>query len=140
MPITEKIDHENLAMSAAQSSWLPSWALTYIQSFFEKSLDPNLPKPPPQLAAKVPRQRTILKHLPERDYLDQTAPGSVADIPLPSYDPGVFDNELMKLKLYPTIDPHDPSLVQEPEGKIVEGTYMGTQVAVTQAYSRIEQT
>jgi hypothetical protein len=127
-------------MSGEYTEWLPFRVLAFVQSLFEKRLDPNLPVPPPNMAAHRPTQRTILQHLPENDFFDQTAPESVGDVPLPSFDPGVFDNELMKLKLYPNIDPQDPSIVREPEGNIVEGTYTGTQVALTQAYSRIEQT
>lgn len=126
-------------MAGEDTPWLPFRVLAFVQSFFEKPLDPNLPIPPPKLAAHRPSQRTILHHLPEKEYFAQTAPESVADVPLPSFDPGIFDNELMKLKLYPIIDPQNPSAVQEPEGNIVEGTYTGTQVALTQAYSRIEQ-
>ena len=121
-------------------SWLPSRALAYIRSFFQKTLDPRLPTAPAKVVAARPNQRTILKHRREKQYFADIAPESVRDAPLPSFDPGVFDNELLKLKLYPTVDPRNPSLVREPEGNIVEGTYMGTQVALTQAYSRIEQT
>lgn len=127
-------------MSGEGTTWLPFRVLAFVQSLFEQRLDPNLPVPPPEVAARRPNQRTILKHLPEKEFFAQSAPESVGDFPLPSFDPGIFDNELMKLKLYPNIDPQDPSLVREPEGNIVEGTYMGTQVALTQAYSRIEQT
>jgi hypothetical protein len=121
-------------------SWLPSRALAYIRSFFQKTLDPGLPTAPAKVVAARPSQRTILKHRREKQYFASIAPESVRDAPLPSFDPGVFDNELLKLKLYPTVDPRNPSHVREPEGNIVEGTYMGTQVALTQAYSRIEQT
>ncbi|KAK4153034.1 lipoxygenase [Chaetomidium leptoderma] len=128
-------------MSGEQSSWLPSGLLAVVQDyFFQKHLNPNLPAPPAKLDATRPNQRTILEHPSEKSYLAQTAPECVGDVPLPSFDPGVFDNEIMKLKLYPTVDPQDPSIIREPEGNIVEGTYMGTQVALTQAYSRIEQT
>jgi hypothetical protein len=128
------------AMSGEGTTWLPFRVLAFVQSLFEQRLDPNLPVPPPEVATRRPNQRTILKHLPEKEFFAQSAPESVGDVPLPSFDPGIFDNELMKLKLYPNIDPQDPSIVREPEGNIVEGTYMGTQVALTQAYSRIEQT
>ncbi|KAK3326154.1 lipoxygenase [Apodospora peruviana] len=96
--------------------------------------------PTSRQAAGRPDQSTILKHIPEREFLAQIAPKDVANAPLPSFDPGVFDNELLKLKLYPTIDPDNPNVVKEPEGNIKQGTYVGTQVALTQAYSRIEQT
>lgn len=121
-------------------SWLPSWASAWLRTFFQKTLDPSLPTPESRVAATRPSQRSILKHRPQKEYLADIAPKSVGDAPLPSFDPGIFDNELLKLKLYPKVNLNVPSLVQEPEGNIVEGTYMGTQVALTQAYSRIEQT
>ncbi|AEO56683.1 hypothetical protein MYCTH_100489 [Thermothelomyces thermophilus ATCC 42464] len=110
-------------MSGEESQWWPSRVWTFLYGFFQKSLDPNLPVPPPKLAAQRPGERTILRHLPERKHLAQTAPSCVADIPLPSFDPGVFDNELIKLRLYPIIDSQDPSIVREPEGNIREGTF-----------------
>jgi hypothetical protein len=137
---TKTLIANQLAMSGEESAWWPSRVLAFVQSFFQKPLDPNLPTPPARLAANRPSQKTILKHLTEKKYFAQTAPDSVGDVPLPSFDPGIFDNEMMKMKLYPTLDPRDPSVVREPEGNIVEGTYLGTQVALTQAYSRIEQT
>lgn len=99
----------------------------------------NLPTPPSHVAAARPDLRAILKHPSEKEYFAQIAPEAVENAPLPSFDPGVFNNELLKLKLYPTFDPEDPTLVKEPEGNIVEGTYMGTQLALTEAYSRIER-
>ncbi|KAL2131362.1 hypothetical protein VTI74DRAFT_5173 [Chaetomium olivicolor] len=121
-------------------AWLPSKIWGFVRSFFEKPLNPNLPAPPPKVAATRPTQRTILKHLSEKEYFADIAPASVRDAPLPSFDPGVFDNEMLNLKLYPTVDPENPSIVRKPQGDILEGTYMGTQVALIQAYSRIEQT
>jgi hypothetical protein len=119
----------------------PSRLLAYIQSFFQRLpvLDPNLPAPPSSRAAARPTQQSILKHLPKAKFLDQAAPASVEHVPLPSFDPGVFDNEMMRQQLYPTLDPDDPTVVREPEGNITEGGYLGTQIALTQAYSRIEQ-
>ncbi|KAK4158767.1 linoleate 9S-lipoxygenase 1 [Cladorrhinum sp. PSN259] len=105
-----------------------------------RKLDKNLPIPHKTLASNQPTQHTILKHLTEKEYHAQVAPQAVKDLPLLSFDPGVFDNELLKLKLYATLDPNDPSQAKEPEGNIRQGTYRGTQVALTQAYSRIEQT
>ncbi|GAB1314788.1 Manganese lipoxygenase [Madurella fahalii] len=135
---------------ASNFSSLPGRALAWAQSLWHKVLDtsrpprkvldPNLPTPPAKVAAVRPNHRAILKHPSEKEYFDGIAPRSVRDAPLPSFDPGIFDNELLKLRLYPTIDPQNPSLVRAPEGDIVEGSYMGTQVALTQAYSRIEQT
>ncbi|KAK0727514.1 lipoxygenase [Lasiosphaeria miniovina] len=115
-------------MPSFLASLLPAWAVNF------------LPIPPPDVAASLPRPNDILKHPSKKEYFAKVAPGGVDQAPLPSFDPGVFDNELLKLKLYATVDPKNPSLVNEPEGNIREGSYMGTQVALTQAYSRIEQT
>ncbi len=120
-------------------TWLPNRVLAFIQSFFQKPLDQSLPRPPAQVEANRPSQRSILQHLTEKGFLAHHSPEAIGDVSLPSFDPGVFDNEMMKQKLYPTIDPENPSVIREPEGNIREGTYVGTQIALTQAYSRIEQ-
>ena len=55
-------------------------------------------------------------------------------------DPGVFDNELLRQKIYTTIDPDHPE--NEPtyqKGDITTGTYAGTQAALTHLYRRIER-
>ncbi|AEO63144.1 uncharacterized protein THITE_120952 [Thermothielavioides terrestris NRRL 8126] len=114
-----------------ESSRPPVRALAFIRRLFsgekEKPLDANLPVPPARLASTRPSQRTILRHQSEKEYALDLAPESVHDAMLPSIDPGVFDNEMLKQKLYPAIDPGNESPVQEPEGNIVEGTYLGTQ-------------
>lgn len=115
-------------------------AFAFMDNFLHKVLDPSLPTPPARVAASRPDQNTILKHPTEKEFLAQIAPKAVGDAPLPSFDPGIFNNELLKLKLYPTVDPKNPLVVKPPAGNIVEGTYVGTQLALTQAYSRIEQT
>jgi len=114
--------------------------LSSVSGLIHHVKDPKLPQPPSAVLANRPTQNSILRLPSEKEFAAQLAPGKVKDAPLPSYDPGVFDNELLQLKLYPTLDPDDPTNVREPEGNIHEGTYMGTQVALTQAYSRIEQT
>lgn len=115
-------------------------AFAFVDSFLHKTPDTNLPTPASHVAAARPDQSSIIRHPTERDYFSQLAPQSVRDAHLPSFDPGVFNNELLKLKLYSQPDPNDPLRAVEPEGNIVEGTYAGTQLALTQAYSRIEQT
>lgn len=102
---------------------------------------PDLPLPPPHVAAAIPSHDDILRHPTEQEFFSGIiAPVSVAHAPLPSFDPGVFDNELLKLGLCPVVDPNDPTNVDEPEGDIKEGTYTGTQLALTEAYSRVEKT
>lgn len=115
-------------------------AFAFVDTLFHKVLDPSLPTPPLKVAAARPDQNSILKHPTEKEFMAQVAPKSVGDMPLPSFDPGIFNNELLKAKLYPVVDPKNPLDVHEPEGNVVQGTYMGTQLALTQAYSRIEQT
>ncbi|KAK4645760.1 hypothetical protein QC761_204370 [Podospora bellae-mahoneyi] len=129
-----------MSRNLAESIPLVNRLFALLESYWQQQLDPALPTPPAEIKAIVPTQQSILKHLSEREYLKQLAPKSVKDAPLLSFDPGVFDNELLKLKLYSTVDPKDPSHAKEPEGDIVEGTYMGTQIALTQAYAKIEQT
>jgi len=119
---------------------MASRAMAFVENLLHRALDGSLPTPTAQQAANRPTQDTILNHPTEKDFLAQIAPKSIKDLTFMSFDPGVFDNELLQLKLYPTIDPKDPKKVREPEGNIHEGTYVGTQIALTQAYSRIEQT
>ena len=119
---------------------LPGKAFAFVDTLLHKALDPQLPTPPARVAAMRPDQNTILKHPTEKEFLAQIAPKAIGDAPLPSFDPGIWNNEMLRLKLYPVVDPKDPQLVREPQGNIVEGTYIGTQLALTQAYSRIEQT
>ncbi|KAK0652821.1 lipoxygenase [Cercophora newfieldiana] len=119
---------------------LPGKAMAFVDTLMHKALDGDLPSPPAKVVAARPDQNSILKHPTEKEFLAQIAPKSIGDAPLPSFDPGIFNNEILKLKLYPTLDPKNPLVVRPPVGNIVEGTYIGTQLALTQAYSRIEQT
>lgn len=119
---------------------LPERAISFVDGLIHKAMDSNLPTPPLSTAATRPTQQTILKHPSEKEFFAQVAPKSVEHALLPSFDPGIFDNELLKMKLYPTVDPENPLKVGEPEGNIVQGTYLGTQLALTQAYARVEQT
>ncbi|KAK3936639.1 putative lipoxygenase, partial [Diplogelasinospora grovesii] len=136
---TSRMGDPRSPISPAEPS-LPERALHYVEGMFHNMLHPDLPGPPPSVTAMRPSQNTILNHPTEKEYLAQVAPKEVKNAPLPSFDPGIFDNELVKLKLYPTLDKKDGTVVKEPEGNITKGTYMGTQVALTQAYARIEQT
>lgn len=121
-------------------SFIVNRLIALVEGYWQKKLDGNLPIPPKTLAANRATQHSILKHLTEKEYLAKLAPQAAKDLPLGSFDPGVFDNELLQLKLYSTLDPKDPARALAPEGNIRQGTYAGTQVALTQAYSRIEQT
>jgi hypothetical protein len=97
---------------------------------------PLLPVRPPQ-AGEV-NVKAILQHDNEKEFLS-TLPRRINDAPLPSFDPGVFNNELLNLNIYHKVDPKDPTKAQDAGGNITKGTYAGTQVALTELYSRIEQ-
>jgi hypothetical protein len=100
------------------------------------SLNPLLPAPPPY--KHVIDVKAIFRHENEEDFLS-ALPTSIKDQALPSYDPGVLNNELLNLKIFHKIDPKDPSKSHHAGGNITKGTYAGTQVAITQLYERIEQ-
>ncbi|KID81294.1 lipoxygenase [Metarhizium guizhouense ARSEF 977] len=64
----------------------------------------------------------------------------IQDVPFVDVDPGVFNRELLRLGLY--AQPNQLRLEQPPVlggGNITEGTYSGTQAALTHAYNRIER-
>ncbi|KAM7202572.1 putative lipoxygenase [Naviculisporaceae sp. PSN 640] len=124
-------------MGGRRSPSVADRAFHFVDNLLHKALDGDLPTISSKEAISRPDQASILKHIPEKEFLAQIAPKDVKNAPIPSYDPGVFDNELLKLKLYATVK---DGKVKEPEGNITKGTYLGTQVALTQAYSKIEQT
>ncbi|KAI8652571.1 Manganese lipoxygenase [Fusarium keratoplasticum] len=96
----------------------------------------------PQLPVTVPaapKPDAILKQ-PSLEERKKDASIGVQDVPFADIDPGVFNSELVKLKIY--AKPDQKNLAQKPElggGNIEEGTYAGTQAALTHAYSRIER-
>ncbi|KAL6408082.1 lipoxygenase [Ilyonectria robusta] len=101
-------------------------------------LDADLPVRPPN-APPVPKPDKILKH-PSLDAREKELQISIRDVPFVDIDPGVFNRELVKLKLY--AKPNPKHLEQPPAlggGNITEGTYSGTQAALIHAYSRIER-
>jgi len=97
---------------------------------------PPLPTPPPY----TPRvdEQAIFQHDDEKEFMC-TVPTKIGDAILPSYDPGVLNNELLNLSIFQKLDPEDPRKTQDAGGNLTKGTYSGTQVALTQLYSRIEQ-
>ncbi|RKK66013.1 hypothetical protein BFJ69_g15784 [Fusarium oxysporum] len=101
-------------------------------------LNAHLPVRPPN-APPVPKSDEILNH-PSLDARENDLQINIKDVPFVDIDPGVFNRELVKLKLYVKPNPRD--LEQPPAlggGNITEGTYSGTQAALTHAYSRIER-
>lgn len=84
----------------------------------------------------------ILEH-PSQDELFKGVPEDVKDYRLKHWDKGVFSLELLNLSITPaTLNIHD-GLVSDhlkiPSGQVKEGTYSGTQLALTEMFSRIEK-
>lgn len=90
-------------------------------------------------APPVPKPEEILKQ-PSLDARKKDLAVDINDVPFTDIDPGVFNGELVKLGLY--VKPNAKRLEAEPtpgNGNITEGTYSGTQAALTHAYGRIER-
>lgn len=101
-------------------------------------LDPRLPKPlPGTCLLDVGR---LLRHPDEKDVLKGIVP--IRHAPLQEFDAGVLSEELLNLKIFDIVDhsaPAGPNATKYAGGNIKEGTYAGTQAALTQIYSRIER-
>ena len=80
---------------------------------------------------------------PDLQYLLKDTPENIEDVQLSSWDPALFNQELVSLKIAPVIShltkPDFPTQSKENEGDIEEGTWAGTQLAITDLYRRIEQ-
>ena len=71
-------------------------------------------------------------------------PSDIAKASLKSWDKAVFASELISLNIVP---PLDPAIVGQKkadgsnvgDGQVQEGTYSGTQLALTEIYDRIER-
>jgi len=96
---------------------------------FELPVLPSYIEPPPP-------PYTILEQ-PSVEEKEAKLERSIEDETFSDIDPGVFDNELIRQKLYAA----DPSAVDDDdiEGNITKGTYSGTQAALTHVYHRIER-
>ncbi|KAK6082808.1 lipoxygenase 1 [Seiridium cupressi] len=132
-------------------------ALGYDEAHPISSLNANLPKPPSY--ASLPRPADILKHPDEIELFKKIV--GIAEAPLEDFDPGVlslfweFTGSRLSVSALETwvftpdnssssgrVDPekaHTREGFKYDGGNIKEGTYAGTQAAVTQLYSRIEQ-
>ena len=81
---------------------------------------------------------------PTLDELLAAVPEKIEAAALKSWDSGVFTQELVSQRLVQSIsgaaDPDEPTKVEDPEGnQLEEGTWGGTQLALTDMYSRIER-
>ena len=83
------------------------------------------------------------KSQPSLQYLLKDTPQEIQDAQLTAWDAGVFNQELVELKIAPIVSdltkPDLPTQSEENEGSITEGTWAGTQLALTDLYRRIEQ-
>ena len=82
-----------------------------------------------------------IKALP-LDQMLADVPRKVHELPLKSFNKGIFGTELINLDVLPPTDSKvvAPSIKspKEPQGNITEGTYGGTQLALTEIYDRVE--
>ena len=74
----------------------------------------------------------------------KTLPSNIADVPLRSWDKAVFSSELVKLNIVPPVNPvkvgeSEALMSSVGDGSVQEGTYSGTQLALTEMYDRIER-
>ncbi len=80
---------------------------------------------------------------PKLYFLLKSTPKNIEDAPLETWDAGVFNQELVALKTAPKSNhlasTEFTTTSEENEGQISEGTWAGTQLALTEMYSRIEK-
>lgn len=76
------------------------------------------------------------------DQMLSGVPQKVRGLPLKSFNKGIFSREMVNVNVVP---PTDSSIVapsvkdrKEPDGDVTEGTYGGTQLALTEIYDRVE--
>lgn len=91
-------------------------------------------QPQPLTKEDAPTTAELLADFPEK----------IETATLKSWDSGVFAQELVTMKIVQVIDgvasPETPTeIVEEPKGQMTEGTWGGTQLALTDMYSRIER-
>lgn len=94
-------------------------------------------------AVAVQPQPLTEKDAPTIDDLLADVPETIEAAPFKAWDRGVFAHELVSLRLVQVIDgvasEKPTEIVEEPKGQIEEGTWGGTQLALTDMYSRIER-
>lgn len=68
-------------------------------------------------------------------------PENIADYKAESFDPGVFQYEMLKLAIVPEAPPRYEDAVKEADPRVegvLEGTFGGTQKAITEAFTMAE--
>lgn len=82
------------------------------------------------LILKGPSKTDLLRDVPE----------SITDFPLQHWDKGVFSLELLDQAITPVTVTYGEGgrKLHFPKGQVTRGTYVGTQMAITEMYNRIE--
>lgn len=77
---------------------------------------------------------------PSKTDLLRDVPESITEFPLHHWDKGVFSLELLDQDITPVIVIHGKGgrKLQFSKGQVTRGTYLGTQMAITEMYNRIE--
>lgn len=83
---------------------------------------------------------TLILRGPSKKDLLQDVPESITEFPLQHWDKGVFSLELLDQDITPVTVTHgkEGRKLQFPKGQVTRGTYVGTQMAITEMYNRIE--
>ncbi|KAI9658410.1 MAG: hypothetical protein M1821_002543 [Bathelium mastoideum] len=84
---------------------------------------------PPQLPAQAKPLDQLLRF---------SAP-SIKETPLKQLDSGVTNLELVKLQIAPKVNAETGQVKEPSSGQIEEGTYGGTQLALTEMYAKVEE-
>ncbi|KAF6827115.1 lipoxygenase 1 [Colletotrichum plurivorum] len=93
----------------------------------------------PSQADGLPKVEDIFKQ-PNLEKRKEKLRQRISELSLLDFDPGVFDNELLKQGICARLDQDDFGKSARPgKGRITEGTYEGTQAAITHAYQKIER-
>ena len=101
--------------------------ISSLRAFLERELEP--------MAAVHEQQKPLPK---------QALPSNIADLPLKQWDRAVFSTELVNLNIVPPVNPVKVGQKAAAKstvgsGWVEEGTYAGTQLALTEMYDRIER-
>lgn len=84
-----------------------------------------------------------LNNHPTNDELLKNFPLDIRSLPLKEWDKGLFDAEMVALDIQPSHfhikDGQASGDLNVSKGQINEGTYEGTQAALTELYGRVER-
>lgn len=89
--------------------------------------------------ANIDKEALILKGPSKKDLL-RDVPENIADFQLQHWDKGIFSLELLDQAITPVSVTYGQGRrkLHFPKGHVKRGTYVGTQMAITEMYNRIE--